>query len=152
MEEKYMRQCLQLAKKAFRSGNPPVGSILVVDHQVIGKGIESGKSSGDVTDHAEIMAIRDALAKGHQDSLPRAVIYTTHEPCIMCSYVIRHHQIPRIVYGSSVPYSGGHTSRFDVLLAEDVPTWKQLPEVVSGVLLDECEKLTEEFKALKKQT
>lgn len=50
-------------------------------------------------------------------------MYTTHEPCIMCSYMIRHHRIPEIIFGTAVPYIGGLTSQFGVLATEAVPKW-----------------------------
>lgn len=59
MEEKfedYMRQCLDLAKLALAAGDPPVGAIIVLDGKIIGTGVESGRSSGEITNHAEILA------------------------------------------------------------------------------------------------
>ena len=141
----YMRQCLELAKIALAAGNPPVGAIIVSDGNVIGTGIESGRSSGDVTNHAEILAVRDAVKNGHADQLERSIMYTTHEPCIMCSYVIRHHKIPELVYGASVPYIGGSTSRFNILSTADVPKWGTGPKITSGICSDECTALSEQF-------
>src|SRR6188768_1358855 len=107
--EDYMLQCLDLAKLALAAGDPPVGAIIVLDGKVIGTGVESGRSTGDITNHAEILAVRDAIKNGYSDRLDRSIMYTTHEPCIMCSYVIRHHKISEIIYGASVPYIGGST-------------------------------------------
>lgn len=141
----YMQHCLILAEKALEAGNPPVGALIVLDGEIIGKGIESGKSSGDITNHAEIMAVRDAVRNGHSDQLHRASMYTTHEPCIMCSYMIRHHKILEIIYGAPVPYVGGFTSDFCILVTEDVPKWGTSPTVIGGVCLDECNALTTQF-------
>ncbi|WP_264538180.1 nucleoside deaminase [Flavobacterium sp. N1736] len=140
-----MKQCLALAETALETGNPPVGALIVLDGKIIGEGIESGKSTGDITNHAEIMAVRDALKNGHSDNLHLARMYTTHEPCIMCSYLIRHHRISEIVYGSAVPLVGGLTSKFKVLETEDVPKWGNKPKIVSGICLDECNALTARF-------
>ncbi len=140
-----MRKCLRLGQIALERGNPPVGAILVWEGEVIGEGIESGKSTGDITNHAEILAVRDALAQNHRDKLSQATMYTTHEPCLMCSYLIRHHQIPRIIYGSAVEHIGGHTSRFDVLKTAQVPQWGETPEVEGGILKAACEELTRKF-------
>ncbi|MBV1922707.1 MAG: nucleoside deaminase, partial [Flavobacteriaceae bacterium] len=96
--EYFMKKCIELGVKALKNGNPPVGSLLVKEDTIIGIGIENGKSSNDITNHAEIEAIRDAL-KSHQ-SINGSILYTTHEPCIMCSYVIRHHRIKTIVFGA----------------------------------------------------
>lgn len=140
-----MHQCLKLAELALAAGNPPVGAIIVMDGLVIGEGIESGRSSGDVTNHAEILAVRDAVAKGYAKQLPQSTMYTTHEPCIMCAYVIRHHQIPNIVYGSSVPHVGGATSKFDLLRTPDIPKWDKQPQIISGICETECHELSERF-------
>lgn len=148
----YMHQCLSLAKDALEAGNPPVGALIVLDGKVIGSGIESGKSTGDITNHAEIKAIRDALKNGYSDKMHLTAMYTTHEPCIMCSYMIRHHKIAEIIYGAAVPYIGGSTSKFDVLETEDVPKWGNKPKIIGGICLDECNALSEEFvKRLNKQ-
>ncbi|MEN2489359.1 nucleoside deaminase [Flavobacterium sp. B11] len=144
----YMHQCLDLAKTALKAGNPPVGALIVLDGKVIGTGIESGKSTGDITNHAEILAVKDALKNGFSDKLHLAKMYTTHEPCIMCSYMIRHHKIAAIIYGTSVPYVGGFTSKYNVLSAEDVPKWGQKPKVVGDVCVDECSELNAQFLEL----
>lgn len=141
----YMNQCLDLAKTALETGNPPVGALLVLDGKVIGTGIESGKSTGDITNHAEILAIRDALKNGYADQLSLSRMYSTHEPCIMCSYMIRHHKIHEIVYGSDVPVLGGLTSKFNILETEDVPKWGNKPQITAGICLDECNALTTQF-------
>lgn len=141
-----MRQALALGKEALDNGNPPVGAVLVYDDKIIGKGIESGKSTGDITNHAEILAVRDAIKKGFTLQLEDSLLYTTHEPCIMCSYVIRHHKIAGVIYGVSVDHIGGHTSEFDLLITRKVPKWDEIPEVVSGILKDQCLSLTEQFQ------
>jgi len=142
----YMTQCLNLAKKALSAGDPPVGAVIVFDGKVIGIGIESGRTTGDITNHAEILAVKDAIKNGYLDKLDLSTMYTTHEPCIMCSYVIRHHRIPKIVYGTSVPFIGGSSSKFNILATQDVPKWGENPTVISGICLDECIQLNEEFK------
>lgn len=147
--EKYMEQCLVLAEAAFKAGNPPVGALIVMDDQIIGSGIESAKSTGDVTDHAEIMAIRDALRNGHRDKLHQAQLFTTHEPCAMCSYVIRHYRIPEIVYGIPVPFVGGASSSFRILTTNEVPQWGTVPDVKAGVCAEACQALNERFRALR---
>jgi tRNA(adenine34) deaminase len=148
--KKYMKQCLRLAEIALSNGNPPVGAILVFNDKVIGKGIEAGKTSGDLTNHAEILAIRDAINNGFLKSLDKSVMYTTHEPCIMCSYLIRHHKIPHIVFGTAVDYIGGCTSKFNLLCTEEVPKWKNKPKITEGICEAECEQLTKQFhKCLK---
>lgn len=142
-----MFECIELAKQALEKGNPPVGSLLVFEDKIIGRGIESGKSTGDITQHAEILAVKDALEKGHKDILDKSVMFSTHEPCIMCSYLIRHHKISKIVFGVSVPFVGGQSSKFNILETETVPKWGNPPIIESGILQHECEMLNEKFTA-----
>lgn len=146
--EHYMRLCLKLAEQAFTHGDSPVGSLLVYDQQIIGRGIESGKSSRDVTRHAEILAIQDAVQKVPANLLAQSTLYTTHEPCVMCSYVVRHHRISQIVYGLSVDYIGGHSSEFGVLTTDEVPFWDKPPQIISGVLKETCKEMTQRFKQI----
>jgi len=148
-DDLYMEKCIELAKMALRNGDPPVGAILVLNGEIIGKGIEAGKSTGDITNHAEILAIRDAVQKGFIAQLSSAILYSTHEPCIMCSYVIRHHRIPKIIYGVDVDFVGGFTSHFSVLVTEDIPKWGKKPEVVTGVCENSCNSLNLQFKRVK---
>ncbi|MGB5821182.1 MAG: nucleoside deaminase [Saonia sp.] len=126
----YMQQCMDLAKIALQKGESPVGSLLVHKAQVIGQGIESGKATKDITDHAEILAIRNAIHNGFGHLLKSAYLYTTHEPCIMCSYVIRHHHIPKVIYGTPVDFMGGTTSNFKVLETEEIPKWGTKPKII----------------------
>ncbi|PWN64235.1 nucleoside deaminase [Chryseobacterium viscerum] len=141
----YMLECIELAKQALEKGNPPVGSLLVFEDQIIGRGVESGKSSGDITQHAEILAVKDALNNGYRDILDQSVMFSTHEPCIMCSYLIRHHQISKIVFGISVPLVGGQSSEFKILETETIPKWGNKPEIETGILQHECEALNKQF-------
>ena len=144
----YMNQCLDLAKSALAEGNPPLGALLVLNGEVIGTGIESGKSTGDITNHAEIMAIRSAIKNGYSDKLQLASMYTTHEPCVMCSYMIRHHKVAEIIYGTAVPYVGGLTSKFNVLSTEEVPKWGNKPKVIGDVCVEKCNELNARFLEL----
>jgi len=141
LHEKFMSRCIHLADLAVSQGNPPVGSVLVFENRLIGEGIESGRSTGDITNHAEILAIKDAIAKGNLSLLSQAVLYSTHEPCIMCSYVIRHYQIPHIVYSVDVDHIGGFSSSFAVLQTEAVPKWGKKPKVTRGISKTECSSL-----------
>jgi len=143
----HMKKCIDLGKEAMLDGNPPIGSILVKNDQIIGLGKEAGKSLNDVTKHAEIEAIKDALANNYQ-SLSDATLYTTHEPCIMCSYVIRHHHIKTIVYGIKSKYVGGSSSSFKILETNSIPGWKKPPELIEGVLENDCLKLSETYNLL----
>lgn len=147
-DEKYLEDCLILAKKAMHKGNPPVGAILVREGEIVGEGEEAGKSTRDITYHAEIEAIRNARENLQTADLSDCILYTTHEPCWMCSYVIRHHRIGKIVIGSETGYTGGASSEFPILLTENVPNWEKAPEIIWGVLKKQCEDLMEEYRRM----
>jgi tRNA(adenine34) deaminase len=147
IHEKYMRHCLQLATQALAKGNPPVGALLVQNEIIVGVGEEAGKSQEDITYHAEIEAVRMARKNLQKPDLSDCVLYTTHEPCWMCAYLIRHHQISKIVIGAKVDFIGGASSEFPILLTQNVPTWKNSPEIIWGVLIQECEALMMKYKS-----
>lgn len=142
----FMKQCIALGKKAMLQGDSPVGAIVVKDNIVIGTGIEAGKSSQNITKHAEIEAVNDALLKSGLKDLNECTLYTTHEPCIMCSYVIRHYKLRTVVYGTSVEHVGGITSDLKVMQTSKVPNWGKTPIIIGNILRDDCEKLSNEYK------
>src|SRR5690348_18103391 len=95
--ESLMRRCIVLAKIAKQRGDSPVGSLIAKEGQIIAEGIEGSKTHKDLTFHAEIVAVRNAIANLKKTDLSDYIMVTTHEPCIMCSYVIRHHKIGLLV-------------------------------------------------------
>jgi tRNA(adenine34) deaminase len=141
-----MEQCIALGKKAMSEGNPPVGALIVKNEQIIGIGIEAGKSSKNITKHAEIEAVNDVIHNTKLQNLEGCKLYTSHEPCIMCSYVLRHYKIETIVYGSNVDFVGGITSEFKVLMTANIPKWGNSPKIISGVLQEKCDHLTTDYK------
>jgi tRNA(adenine34) deaminase len=139
--ERFMRECLSLARIAKERGDSPVGSILVRHGEIIARGIEGGKAHKDITYHAEIEAIREARALLNTSDLSDCVMYTTHEPCIMCAYVIRHHRIPTIVMGLTTGDIGGASSAYPLLRDTGIKKWGTPPQLVTGVLEEECRAL-----------
>lgn len=135
--EAYMRICIELAKIAKQRGDSPVGSIIVKNGEVIGEGIEGGKTHKDITFHAEIEAIRTATKYLENQDLSDCIMYTTHEPCIMCSYIIRHTKIPIIVTGLATGEIGGFSSKLPVLLDTTISKWPAPPTLINGILKKE---------------
>ncbi len=144
-----MRHCLVLANKAMTKGNSPVGAIVVKDENIIGQGIEAGKSKGDITFHAEIEAVRHAINELDGKDLSDCSLYTTHEPCIMCSYVIRHYALKEVIIGSRVKNIGGRTSNYPILIAKDIKIWLAPPLIVENICSQECKALTQEYEQYK---
>lgn len=141
--ESYMRLCIDLAKKAKQRGDSPVGSIIVQNGKIIGEGIEGGKTNKDITFHAEIEAIRDATRRIGKQDLSDCILYTTHEPCIMCSYVIRQMKIPILVTGLNTGEIGGFSSQLPILLDTIIKRWNAPPNITKGVLKQDCSALQE---------
>ncbi len=127
----YMHRCEILGEAAAEKGNSPIGALIIKDDEIISEAEEAGKSKNDITCHAEIEAIRMAVGKSNTSDLSGCIMFTTHEPCIMCSYVIRFYKIKKVVYKNAVTYLGGITSSMPLLLSNEVPPhWAKLPEIV----------------------
>jgi len=146
IHEQWMKRCIELAKEALALGNPPVGALLIQDNKVIGSAMEMAKTSKRISDHAELLAIENAVTNGYKSQLSTATLYTTHEPCVMCSYAIRTYAIPNLVYGISVPHIGGHTSTFSILKSTSVPKWGKAPIVTTDICKDACIALNQSFE------
>ncbi|MNY20578.1 tRNA-specific adenosine deaminase [compost metagenome] len=140
--EYYMNKCIELAKVAKLNGDSPVGSVLVLNGEIVGEGIEGGKTFKDITLHSEIEAVRNARAFLQTHDLSDCIMYTTHEPCIMCSYVLRHHQINTIIIGLASGDIGGFSSQYPLLKDETIKKWKKPPTLVFGILEEECKQLS----------
>ena len=137
----FMQRCIELAYIAKSRGESPVGSIIVRNGKIIGEGIEASKANLDITFHAEIEAIRKASQFLQSQDLSECILYTTHEPCIMCSYMIRHTKINTIVSALSTGEYGGFSSEHPLLLDTSIVKWGNPPVLISGVLKDECGEL-----------
>ncbi len=127
----YLARCSELAILAEKEGNPAVGSLIVFNDEIIHEAQEAGRSKNDVTCHAEIEAIRGALKKMGGNTFVGAVLYSSHEPCVMCSYAIRYYKIGKVVFQNLVPCLGGVSSSMPLLISKDVPvSWGEAPEVI----------------------
>lgn len=137
----YMRRCIELALQARASGDHPVGALVVREGNVLGSGIESTRRLLDISAHAEIEALRTACSEAGTLDLRGATVYTTVEPCYMCSFAIRQLGIARVVIGRAYPAAGGVSSRHPILCDPNFACWGPPPIVITGVLADECEAL-----------
>ncbi|MEX0641411.1 MAG: nucleoside deaminase [Pirellulales bacterium] len=138
IHECYLRRCIELAHLAKQQGNTPVGSVVVLDGQLIGEGIEQLPAGQLLTGHAEVLACQQAVEKTGSRLLRGATLYSTAEPCFMCSYVIRQAEIGEVVYAIATPRIGGATSEFPILTTSSLLGWKPAVRVVGGVLANEC--------------
>lgn len=134
----YIHLCEKIGKRAEAKGNPPVGAVIVRNDKIVAEAEEAGRSKNDVTCHAEIEAIRIAVKELQSSDLSECTLYSSHEPCIMCSYAIRFYKISKVVFLHPVRYMGGVTSSMPLLRSDDVPPyWAKHPEIVRLLLPDD---------------
>lgn len=127
----YIHRCEAAGKAAEAKGNSQVGALIVKNGNIIAEAEEAGRSKNDITCHAEIEVIRAAIKKLNTTDLSECTLYSSHEPCIMCSYVIRFHRIKKVVYLHAVNHLGGVTSTMPLLASDDVPPhWSDAPEII----------------------
>ena len=126
----YMQRCDLLGKAAAEKGESPAGAVITKDDKMVSEAMEAGKSKNDITCHAELEAIRFAVKKMGTNDLSGCVMYTTHEPCVMCSYAIRFYKIKKVIFQNAVQYLGGVSSSMPLLTTHEVPPhWSKAPEI-----------------------
>jgi tRNA(adenine34) deaminase len=137
----FMRRCLELARTARGAGNTPVGSLVVLDGAIVAEAGETLPAGTSITGHAEVLACQAALDREGRRDLAGAVLYTTAEPCFMCSYVIRQLRVALVVYGVETPRIGGINSAHPILTDPSLDSWRPAPLVRGGILRSDCERL-----------
>lgn len=133
----YMRQAYNEALEAFDEGEIPVGAVVVCDGQVIASAHNQTERLGDVTAHAEMLALTAAADELGGKYLNECTLYVTLEPCIMCAGATGWAQVRRLVYGASDEKRG--YTRFS-----PSPLHPKT-EVTTGVMKEECEELMKKF-------
>lgn len=113
-----------------RKGNTPVGSLIAVGADVLAEAGEATPAGPDPFAHAELLALREAMMNYGRTLPSDATLYTTHEPCLLCSFACREAGIQRVVMASATADIGGVTSCHPILVADDVPRWTKPPLVV----------------------
>ena len=137
-----MREALALARQAGARGEVPVGAVVVVEGECVGRGRNRPIAGVDPTAHAEMEALRMAGRALGNYRLPGAVLYATVEPCAMCAGAMVHARIRRLVYGAPEPKSGAVASMARLF---ESPGVNHRVEVTAGVLADECAQLLIDF-------
>lgn len=149
IDEKYMRIALKEAQNAVILDEVPVGAVIVKDGKILAKSHNLREKSNDPTSHAEINAIRKACKKLNSWRLEGATIYVTIEPCSMCAGTLLQCRISRIVYGASDPKGGAIESSLELFNAKNI---NHHPEILGGVLKEECSQLISSyFKSKRKK-
>lgn len=142
--ETYMRMALDLAQEAQAAGEVPVGAVIVMAGEVIGRGRNSPIEHSDPTAHAEILALREACAAVGNYRLEGAILYTTLEPCVMCAGALVAARIAKVVFGARDLRFGGVRSKFRLADAEVLNHRLAIEE---GLLGAECAELMLRFFA-----
>lgn len=140
--EFWMEQALLEARKAQAIGEVPIGSVLVRQGQIIGRGYNQVETTKDPTAHAEILAIREAAGQVGGWRIPDSTLYVTMEPCSMCAGAIVLARIDQLIIGAMDPKAGACGS------LSNIPQDQRLNHSViieSGILEEKCSQLVRQF-------
>lgn len=149
MDEKYMREAIKQAKKAYKIKEVPIGCVIVFEDKIIARGYNKRNINKNPLAHAELLAIKKASKVLGDWRLEDCTMYITLEPCQMCAGAIVQSRIKRVVVGSMNPKAGCAGSIINLLEMEQ---FNHQVEVQRGVLEEECSALlTNFFKELREE-
>ena len=146
---KYMKEALKEARKAELLDEVPIGCVIVKDDQILARGPNHRETKQSPIGHAEIVAITKASKKLNSWRLEGCDIYVTLEPCIMCSGAIIQSRINKVYFGAYDPKGGAFGSSLNVLDAKNI---NHHPEIISGVLKEECSQIITNYFRAKRQS
>ncbi len=142
IQEKYMREALRQARKAYALGEVPIGCVIVHEGRIIGRGYNRRNTDKNTLSHAEITAIRKASRQIGDWRLEDCTLYVTLEPCQMCAGAIVQARIPEVVLGCPNPKAGCAGSILNIL---EHPSFNHQVSVTRGVLEKDCSDLLKRF-------
>lgn len=142
IDEKYMKEAIRQAKKAYAIGEVPIGCVIVYEDKVIGRGYNRRTIDKNTLSHAELNAIRKASKKMGDWRLEGCTMYVTLEPCQMCSGAIVQSRMSRVVVGCMNPKAGCAGSVLNLLNMEE---FNHQVELTTGVLEEECSQMMKTF-------
>lgn len=140
--EKFMKQALKEAQKAYNKLEVPVGAVIVKDNKIIARAYNQKEYKNDTTNHAEILAIKKASKKLNSWRLSDCDMYVTLEPCSMCAGALIQSRIRKVIIGTLDKKTGACGSVLNLL--EDYK-FNHVVEVETGVLKGECEDMLKKF-------
>jgi Cytidine and deoxycytidylate deaminase zinc-binding region. len=141
-DEKYMKEALKQAKRAYLLGEVPIGCVIVYQDKIIGRGYNKRNTKKTTLAHAELAAIDKASKKMGDWRLEDCTIYITLEPCQMCSGAIVQARIKRAVIGTMNPKAGCAGSILNILQMKE---FNHQVEITTGVLAEECTAILQKF-------
>ena len=142
IDEKYMKEAIRQAKKAYAIGEVPIGCVIVYEDKIIGRGYNRRTTDKNTLAHAELIAIRKASKKMGDWRLEGCTMYVTLEPCQMCSGAIVQSRMSRVVVGCMNPKAGCAGSILNLLQMEE---FNHQAELETGVLGDACSQMMKTF-------
>jgi tRNA(adenine34) deaminase len=137
-----MQAALRLARAASVREEVPVGAVVIAEGEILGEAHNETVQRSDPTAHAEMLALHRALQKVGEDRLLMATLYVTLEPCAQCAGAIVLTKVGRVVFGAYDARCGMAGSVYDLLRN---PRLNHRPEVVGGLLAEECGDLLKRF-------
>lgn len=141
-DEKYMKEAIKQAKKAYALGEVPIGCVIVYQDQIIGRGYNRRTIDKNTLAHAELQAIKKASKKMNDWRLEDCTMYVTLEPCQMCSGAIVQSRMKRVVIGCMNPKAGCAGSILNLLQME---AFNHQAEMETGILGEECSQMMKAF-------
>lgn len=141
-QEKYMREAIRQAKKAWVLDEVPIGCVIVFDGKIIARGYNRRNTDRNTLSHAELNAIKKASKKLGDWRLEGCTMYVTLEPCQMCAGAIVQARIDEVVIGSMNPKAGCAGSVLNLL---DIPQFNHQVKITRGILQEECSALLSDF-------
>lgn len=142
VEEKYMKEALKQAKKAYALGEVPIGCVIVHEGKIIGRGYNRRNTDKNTLAHAEITAINKASKIIGDWRLEECTLYVTLEPCQMCAGAIVQARIPEVVMGCMNPKAGCAGSILNIL---EMPQFNHQVKVTRGILEADCSQMLKTF-------
>ena len=142
VEEKYMKEALKQAKKAYALGEVPIGCVIVHEGKIIGRGYNRRNTDKNTLAHAEITAINKASKVIGDWRLEECTLYVTLEPCQMCAGAIVQSRMKKVVIGSMNPKAGCAGSVLNLL---QMAQFNHQVEIERGVLEEECSTMLSGF-------
>ena len=141
-EEKYMKEAIRQAKKAYALDEVPIGCVIVQDGKIIARGYNRRNTDKNTLAHAELTAIRKASRKTGDWRLEDCTMYVTLEPCQMCAGAIVQSRMKKVVIASMNPKAGCAGSVLNLL---QMAAFNHQVEIERGLLEEECSKMLSQF-------
>ncbi|MBI2574092.1 MAG: nucleoside deaminase [Candidatus Wildermuthbacteria bacterium] len=142
-DEQHMRRCIELAEQSVKNGDAPFGSLIARNRIILAESGNAIAVGGDVTNHAEILAMKAVQKALGTNDLSDCDIYSNCEPCPMCAFMMRELKFRRVVFAAKSPYMGGY-SKWNILQDKELQMFKPVfgkpPRVIAGLFEKEAQK------------